>query len=74
MSAFTFFRAAGGSDIGAKSAAKGLALFFNSFAVSDNAITIIVCAIHLCHRRTLLSVDLTNRVATPVPLAEKENF
>ena len=74
MAAFTFFRAAGWSNIGAKSAAKGLALFFNTFAVSDNAITIIVCAIHLCHRISLLSVELTKKSSNPSAIGDKRKF
>ena len=59
MAAFTFVRATLRSDIGAKSAAKSLPIFVNAFAVSHNAITVIVSAIQFCHRRPLLLLELT---------------
>jgi hypothetical protein len=56
MAAFAFVRATLRSDIGAKSAAESLPLFVNAFAVSHNAITIIVSAILFRHYRHLLSL------------------
>jgi hypothetical protein len=59
MAAFTLVRTTDGSNIGAKSAAKSLPIFVNTFAVPHHAITIIVSAIQFCHRRHLLLLELT---------------
>jgi hypothetical protein len=56
MTAFTFVRATLRSDIGAKSAAESLPIFVNAFAVSHNAITVIVSAIQFRHCWHLLSL------------------